>query len=168
MFKVNHIVSGCVRIIHDDTPYMLELVSPDEIYVTYKDDFGLWANLNLKPYRSIPEACAAIFAMTTTDNHKEESTMHRKLDDLCSLSDLTDATMCDDLLTYLFNRFCTDLDQYKAFCTVTNLEVAKRALRDAKFDLFKLLRRLDDETTIHDADTMLHIYLHEYMDGWQY
>ena len=166
MFTVKPI-GGCVRIIHDDTPYMLELVSPDEIYVTYKDDFGLWASLNIKPYRSISDACSAIFDKAT-DDRKEDTAMHRKLDDLCSLSALTDATLCDDLLTYLFNRFCTDLDQYKAFCTVANLDVANRALNDAQFDLLKLLCRLDDETTLHDADVMLHIYLHEYMDGWQY
>lgn len=91
-----------------------------------------------------------------------------ELDELCSLSDLCDLALLDTKLNYLFNRFCNDLEQYKALVSIGDLETARIAKMDARNDLYRALVTLDETFEDGDAETLRDLYLCEYMQGWQY
>jgi len=101
---------------------------------------------------------------------KKGTTMHVTYDieDVFSLSDLTDLTMVDPRLTYLHNRFLNDLQQYQTFCETGDVHVAAEAKCDARDDLTRLLIALDDTFSNDDADFLLGVYIPEFMGGWTY
>ena len=90
------------------------------------------------------------------------------LDEICSLTDLTDKTLCCPRLAYLSNRYMHDLAQYESFCTTVELDTARLAIDDAENDLMRLLLALDPTFERGDAEVLNRMYLLEYMSGWQY
>ena len=53
--------------------------------------------------------------------------MRYDLEDIFSLTELTDICIYDDRLSYLWNRYMNDLGQYKSFCSTASLDVAQLA-----------------------------------------
>lgn len=94
--------------------------------------------------------------------------MTTTLDEIFELSDLTDKTIYDPQLTYLFNRYVHDMEQYKTFVSECDLHVARWALDDAVNDLLRLLRAIDPKFTRGDAELLNFGYIREHMNGFVY
>ena len=90
------------------------------------------------------------------------------LDEILSLTDLTDVCYFSNMRSYLLNRYMHDLEQYKSRVSCGDLIIARVAIEDATDDLHRLLRKLDPTFEYGDAELLNRMYLDEFMHGWQY
>lgn len=94
--------------------------------------------------------------------------MRYDLEDIFSLTDLTEVVVYNDKLSYLHSRFLHDLLLYKDAVCSGDLNIAGMAKLDAFNDLHRLVIELNDEFEFDDVDLLLSVYIPEYMSGWMY